>query len=377
MMNIGMLYRFEIKKILKNRLAIAMMIFTIIMVFIEAFAPGLITTREMAKAQKTLEGRQIDDSLLQEMYPLLLENGKTWNADNGKYYGIAHLERMIISDDDANLADYSAKDLYEKRKEDIFAEMEKDALDSQELAWWKQQESKIRLPFVYHCSEGALNLAQGLSGILLCIMLISTLCLSTIFTVEHRQRTDQIVLSCRNGREITFLVKIAAGLSTVIGLSVLSVALLAVLIILLYGLDGMNAIVQLELPMSAYPLTMGQFIAIQMVIIFTAGILFATFAMTVSEVLKNSMATTGIMVGLFIFSQVEIIPPQYRIMLQIRSMLPSNQSSVWALAEHRLIHLGDIMVTGFAAAPVIYILISILFIVIGGVIYNRFQVSGR
>lgn len=376
MKNIGTLYMFEIKKILKNKLTIAMLIITLIMVLIEAFAPGFTTTREMAETQKTLDGRQIDDSLLQEMYPLLLKNGKMWNADNSKYYGIARLESMILDDND-NLSDYSAKEIYRKRKDALFIMMEHDALDSREIEWWRQKESKVKTPFVYQYYEGALNLAQGLTSVLLCIMIISSLCLSTVFTVEHRQRTDQIVLSCRNGRKRTFWVKIAAGLSVVVGLGVIAASLLAVLITILYGLDGMNAIVQLELPMSGYPLTIGQFIAIQMAIMLAAGILFAVFAMSVSELLKNSLAVVGIMVGLFIFSQIEIIPPQYHVMSQIRAMLPSNQISVWSLAEYRLINVGGHFVTGFVAAPIIYVVISVALLGIGGVAYGRFQAGGR
>ena len=86
----------------------------------------------------------------------------------------------------------------------------------------------------------------------MCIMLISALCLSTVFTIEHRQRTDQIVISCRNGRRETFFIKVAAGLSVVIGSCIFSAALLAGLIAILYGMDGLDAIVQMELPLSAY-----------------------------------------------------------------------------------------------------------------------------
>lgn len=374
--NYGELYRFEIKKIMKNRLTVAMLIVTVLFILIEAFIPKLYLSKEMEDAQKVLDGTVIDDALLQEMYPKLISNGTVWTADNAMYEKIADMEDGILPDG-ANLSDYSADELYKERKSAIMAMMQEDNLTERELQWWKNENSKIDTPFTYRYCQGTINLAQGMSLTLMCIMLISALCLSTVFTIEHRQRTDQIVISCRNGRRNTFFLKIAAGLSVVIGCCLVSAALLALLIAILYGMDGLGAAVQLELPLSDYSFTMGQFIIVQMIVMITAAILFATFAMAISEVVKNSLAVMGIMVGLFIFSQLELIPPRFRVLAQIKAMLPSNQISIWSLMEHRLVGFGGHYVTTYVASPVIYILISTFLIVIGKIAYDRFQVTGR
>ncbi len=374
--NYGELYRFEIKKIMKNRLTVAMLIVTVLFILIEAFIPKLYLSKEMEDAQKVLDGTVIDDALLQEMYPKLISNGTVWTADNAMYEKIADMEDGILPDG-ANLSDYSADELYKERKSAIMAMMQEDNLTERELQWWKNENSKIDTPFTYRYCQGTINLAQGMSLTLMCIMLISALCLSTVFTIEHRQRTDQIVISCRNGRRKTFFLKIAAGLSVVIGCCLVSAALLALLIAILYGMDGLGAAVQLELPLSDYSFTMGQFIIVQMIVMITAAILFATFAMAISEVVKNSLAVMGIMVGLFIFSQLELIPPRFRVLAQIKAMLPSNQISIWSLMEHRLVGFGGHYVTTYVASPVIYILISAFLIVIGKIAYDRFQVTGR
>jgi hypothetical protein len=185
------------------------------------------------------------------------------------------------------------------------------------------------------------------------------------------------VISSRNGRKETYLLKIAAGLSVVIGCSIFSVALLAGLIAVLYGINGLNAIVQMEIPLSAYSFTMGQFIIVQMIVMISAAILFAAFAMAISEAVKNSLAVMGIMVGLFIFGQLELIPPKYRVLAQIKDMLPSNQISIWTLMKYRLVGLGGHYVTTYVAALIIYVLIAVILIVIGKVAYDRFQVTGR
>ena len=85
----------------------------------------------------------------------------------------------------------------------------------------------------------------------------------------------------------------------------------------------------------------------------------------------------GIMVGIFVFSQLELIPPQYRMLNQMKSMLPSNQISVWSLLEYRLVGVGGSYISSYVASPVIYLIISVILIIAGKVAYDRFQVSGR
>ena len=101
------LYGFELKKIVKSRLMIAMFVFLFITIIIEALAPRLSTSRETTEARRTLSGRVIDDDLLQEMYPKLIDNGSTWTDDNKEYYGIAYVEDVMV-DNEKPLDQYTA-----------------------------------------------------------------------------------------------------------------------------------------------------------------------------------------------------------------------------------------------------------------------------
>ena len=374
MNNIGMLYGFELKKILKNRLTIVMLVITVFFILVEAVSPGMANVT--GEDPGSLDGRVIDDALLGELQAELVANGGAWNGDAGKYNGIAKWKRDVLESNEKVAEEYTAQQLYQAREENILSMMEENSLSDGEIAWWKNQ-MEGETPFTYYDYNGALILSQGLVGVLLCIMLLSALCLSTVFTVEHRQRTDQLVLSCKNGRGRTYFVKIAAGLSVVVACCVLATGLLALLTAILYGLNGFNAVVQLEIPASPYAFTMGQFIAVQGVVMITAGILFAAFAMAVSELLKNSLAVMGIMVGLFIFGQLEIIPPKYLLLLKLRAMLPSNQVSVWSLMEYHLFNFGSHYCTGYLVSPITYLALSAALIAVGGWVYNRFQVTGR
>jgi ABC-type transport system involved in multi-copper enzyme maturation permease subunit len=380
MKNFGALYSFELKKILKTRLTVAMLIILLMTILIEAFTPGLFkgfdTTREEKAAMSRISGRTIDDALLQEMYPLLYENGTVWNAENMQYRGVLNTELSMVSDRDL-LMGTSAEEMYRMREEKILDIMKEEGLSEREIAWWTEEAASVETPFTTMYYGGAIIYAQNLSGILLVILLIAALCLSTVFTQEHRQKTDQIILSCKYGRKETYLAKLAAGFSVILGCSLVSAGVLALLVQMLYGLDGLDAPVQLELAGSAYALTMGGFILRQLVVMIAAPILFAAFAMAVSELLKNPLAVMGLMVAVDIFGQLEVIPPSFRILAQINAMLPSNQISVWSLLEHRLIPLGNHFLTPFAASPIIYLLLSVILLLAGWNSYRRFQVTGR
>ena len=376
MNNLGTLYGFELKKIIKNRLTIVMLIILTILTVIEGINPGSSTTKEMWDAQRSLNGRLIDDTLLNEMYSKIDAHGRKWTSENIQYYGVAYIESCIFGDEKP-LSEYSAEDMYSERENYMYDIMKHDGLTDAEIEWWKDNEVKTEKPFTYNFVGGAVDIAQGLVGICVCVMLIAAMCISTVFTSEHHQRTDQIVLSCVNGRKETYIAKILAGFSVIIVSSIIAAGLLALIVYLRKGLDGFSTIVQIEMPMSGYSLTLGEFITIQLIILFIAGILFAAFAMATSELIKNSMAVMGIMVGLFIFSQIEIIPDRFRVLSQIRAMIPTNLISLYSLMEYRLISVGGHLITEYVASPIIYMIISIILVIVGSIAYNRFQVTGR
>lgn len=380
MNNLGTLIFFELKKILKSRLTTSMLIILFAVILIEAFTPGLIKGFDATRAEKAaiqeLDGRLIDDALLQEMYPKLIESGTVWNEDNLKYQGILHAALSMVGDRDL-LPGMPAEEMYRLREARVFQSMAEDGMTEGEIAWWRERADAVQTPLTSRYYGGAIIYSQNLSGILLVLLLIAALCLSTVFTVEHRQKTDQIILGCKNGRKETYLAKLIAGFSVILGCSVCACGILALLDLALYGMDGLSAPVQLEIAGSAYALTMGGFLLRQLVIMITAPIFFAAFAMAVSELIKNPLAVMGLMVAADIFGQLEFIPPSFRLLAQINAMLPSNQIAVWSLLEHRLVRIGSLYLTGFTAAPLIYVLLSALFVMAGWLSYRRFQVTGR
>lgn len=377
MSNTWILYKYELKKIISSKMTIIMLVCLLAFAVILALNPGDSSTIEIDELQSTLNGRAIDDTLLSEMYTQLLDDyGIKWNYQNAAYGRIAYIEKQIIGYN-TPLHNISAADIYEAREIDLHALMEYDRLSTEEIKWWNAPERKVETPFIYQFDGGALIAARSLSNLTMMLVAVSAMCMSAVFTVEHRQRTDQLVLSCRNGRKETFCAKIMAGITFLLFEALVAVGVSLLVICLRKGMSGLDAVVQLEVPMSAHSLTMGQFIQKQMIIMIAACILFAAAAMTISEILKNAVAAVGIMLGAMVISQAVSFSPNHRILSQAMSMVPTTQISMEALLEHRLLPFFGQYYTGFDAAPVIYLLLSILLIIAGSFAYNRFQVTGR
>jgi hypothetical protein len=85
----------------------------------------------------------------------------------------------------------------------------------------------------------------------------------------------------------------------------------------------------------------------------------------------------GIMVGLYLLGQIDFFTDKVQLLSQLKSLLPSNVIPVYSLMEYRLVHVGDGIFTIYAAAPVLYLLLSFMLVVAGRFVYERFQVTGR
>ena len=374
--NTGALYRYELKKITNSKLTIAMMIILVLVILLAGLSPGEKETREVRDYQHILNGRSIDDDLLNEMYPLIDDYAISWNAENAAYERVAYIEKCIVGDGE-RLADYTADEIYETRENDLQEMMVLDRLSDDEMAWWTGKEDKVTKPFLYNYNGGPVALARGLSTVSLTMLLFAAMCLSTVFAGEHRQKTDQIVLSCVNGRKETYFAKLAAGVSFVLSAFIVSSGLLMLIIYFRKGLDGMKTMVQMEVPFSAYPLTIGRFIAIQFVLILAASVLFAVAAMAFSELFRNGLAVMGLMTGCYLVSQVLSIPAKYRMPSQIMSWMPTEIADLASLMDHRLVRIGGHYITNFHIAPVLYLILAVILYIVGKHVYCRYQVSGR
>ena len=364
------LYKFEICKILHSKLTVSViLIFTVI-----AIVMGMQLSKggrdlEIHKAIQDLNGQEISNELINKMNSDVGSIEGLELEENDKYFGLSHTMFMVQDGEELITADQFYKNRIKLQKEN----MEDQGLTAEEIQWWADKESEISKPLTYVPQLNAYTLIGYMTNICIMAILLAAICLSGVFAGEYRKNMDQLLFSCKYGRRETFVAKILAGISFSVVWVIILTALLIISVWLRTGLDGLNGVVQLEIPYSAYPFTFIQFIGIQIGIVIIASVMFSAMAMSISAIFKNGVAVMGIMVGMYLLNQFWEIPLKFRILSQTTKLIPSNLIVSWSLGDFRLIKCFGSYHTMFAVAPFLYLIIAAVFIFAGGVAYKLSQ----
>ena len=118
-------------------------------------------------------------------------------------------------------------------------------------------------------------------------------------------------------------------------------------------------------PACSHSLTIGQVLAIQLLILLTAAVLESAFAMFCAEKLKSSTGTMAVMVGILLLSMAVNIPDQFRMASRLWLCIPSNALAIWNLLDCRLIPLFGKYFTQMPLLPIIYVALAAL-LAVGG-----------
>ena len=175
---------------------------------------------------------------------------------------------------------------------------------------------------------------------------------------------------------MVYWIKLSAGMSVALAGSACLALLAAVAALAIYGTDGFEAAVQLELDYS-YPVTMGQACLIAYGMMLLAAVLTSVFIMVLSEMLKGSIAALAVSAGLIIAGMMVSIPAQYRTAAQIWDWLPTRFLSMWHVFDERMIPVLGQCFVSWQIVPLLYVVCGLGIAVIGKWVYGRYQVSGR
>ena len=374
-MNIRAITLYELRKILKSKLTFAIMVMSFAVVIITGLDLGG-DKNYIIDSQSDINGREIDDELLAEMYENIDAYGENWSDDNAKYRQLASFEKKIVGSSE-KLSNYKADDLYDMREGTSYNAFEHGIITEGEYSWWERQEDKVENPFTYYYNRGLVLLANGIGVICVLLLFSASISLSTVFSREKRDKTDQIILCTRYGRKTMFISKIIAGLIFFLIYTTLLFVVLVCLVLVTKGLDGADSILQLEHPWVAYPFTFGEFCTKETIIVFTASILFAVVSMVFSLIFGRGLAVTGMMIGVFLTSGIITIPDRLRMLGHMRDLLPTNLSSIYSTYNFRLIGFGNHYIMDYQFAPFLYIILSMILLIIGGMVYRRYQINGK
>lgn len=250
--------------------------------------------------------------------------------------------------------DISEEELYEARRFCVEESWTSDFLTAGERAYWEKKEEQLDKPFIWQYAGGYEELMENVYTWIVIAVLMIAICFSKIFSMEHSQKTNSLILSSRFGRESLYYAKIAAGITSSLILGAVVFGLGALVIFGIWGVDGGDGAVQICL----WTLC-------------TGIVLSVVFTMVLSEKCKSGVGTMAVVVGILILAGFLYIPEQYRIISQLWNMIPSNMTAVWNIFDMRLVSVLGNYYTMWQIVPFIWLFLSALLVMYGKRIYRK------
>lgn len=373
---LGTLFFYEIKKILKNRFTVVLLI----IMTIYSFMQGVFQSEQMGdyadrtrQLKMAIDGRAIDDTLLAELSDAADEYGVFWNETNCTYQALCDWVRKIV-DYGRPIADYDADAIYQIRKNTIIEGMELCALTDGERQYWEEQEAMVDKPLVWHSFEEMYGLFDIVQATPLLMLFVVTLLLSQIFAGEVKDKTDPLLRCTRGGWGVTYVAKISAAVVSIFLLTVLFGGISIITSLVLWGNNGWDAMVQNLMPLTSVPLTMGAFFGRQILVAFAACLFLTVTTCFLSECFHNPVVVMGAVFGgfLLILAGARQIPMVIRPLSQFLYLLsPIDMASPNVLYEFRLVGFGGHYLTALQFAPILYLTLSVVAVIVGYFIYLR------
>ena len=401
--NLGTLYHYELKKLVRRKLLWIALVVCILANAVSLTAPlfgsyyvdgELIATHyQMFTVDRTnqekLSGRSIDDDLLKEMVEAyrqipsdaarytLTDEYQTYARPYSDIYDIVHAWTGMNFSSIVNW-DASEDSLYALRSIDLEKDWKELHLTETEKAFWADQERSVKRPVFYDYHEAYAAMIDSYLSVGVTMLLLIAVILSSVFSEEHTRRTDQLILSSTKGKNLAYWAKIFAGGTVSIAFAAMISLSVAVLSLIVYGTGGSHAAIQLVLHFYSEALTLGQAYLIMSVMLMITALFWGIFVMVLSELLRSNIAALAVSTGLiFLGMIVGSISDQYRIISQIWDSLPMIFLAPWNVFSVRPITLMGQCFTSWQTTPIIYVLCSFLIAILGKRVFGRYQVSGR
>ena len=100
------------------------------------------------------------------------------------------------------------------------------------------------------------------------------------------------------------------------------------------------------------------------------------FAMFLSIITKNHSASSAAMIVMMFLSMFNI-PNRYRLLSHLWNIIPSGHIGTWTLLEYRLFNIFGHRINTLQYSPVIWLIVSVAFILIAKIAYSKYQVEGK
>lgn len=419
MSQLGILYQYEMKKILKRKMTWIAFIGAVLIMLIVCYE-ALLNNYSETNAQtgesvrfsaydrviqrgeqaEKLNGRLIDDALLKEMQTAfaavasqetMLENGSmtgtmiTAVSENEAmeeklaqqrrlYDAVYNYVRGVVGNNKVHTVDAAA--FYDERQRTITAYEDTEFLTGGEREYWRGHERQT--PYPYYWDQGPSIMLACIKTLLALLALVIGMVFSGVFADEHMRKTDQLALCSRHGRGMLYRAKLLAAVTLGVAATFIVGGVTLVSSGILYGYGkNWNAPLQMHLETSPYALTMGEAIVIMLVLLLLSALLHSVLTLVLSAWTKSSVATMSLMTAYILGTVLISVPGQLRALSQSVSLLPAQLVRGTAFCDMRLVGGAGHYLTNWQTGMLLYPLLTLGLALLGSLLYRRWQISGR
>lgn len=403
--NLGILYRFECRKLFQKKIVWLCLIFSAACilcgclfevyvgdVYIDGkrFESNYEATQKDFAYAKALDGQPIDQALIEKTvaaYRTIPQDipghyiGTEEYQKNARPYSaifnILYRTSNMLRSELMYTWEPDAEDYYRMYRACLEDRWDRHYLTGEEKTFWAAQWDKVEKPIFYREYATYDKMLTMYQTVGIVTLLTVTVCLAGAFPDEHSRRTDQLNLCAKNGRKALYWAKILSGITFGIGTAAGYALIELTALLLLYGPGHFSAPFQLICEFYAGPMNCGQGLLIACGILILTAVLYAVLVMAVSERTRSSVATLSVGAVLIILGELMVIPSQYRFASQLWDWMPFSFLNIWNVFGDYTVDVFGARLTAWQAVPILYILAGGLTALLSKRTYGRFQAVGR
>lgn len=388
------LYKAEIAKIISKRavwIAMAIgLIFVILMGLTNLSSEGHISyVKSSRDTLSKLEGTEMNDDFFadfqKEVTEELKNNPDKYKAlmayDPGTAFmnGANAIGKASLFDgiynvvrDRSLVETVTGETFYEKMREDIISDGRELGASEEEINVWLKEYDSIDKPIKYYYAESYSNILDVWFFIGWVLFLNIAIALSGVFADEKTYRTDALILSAKKGRSTLCFSKIAAGVSVALFQGVLIIGFLFGIMFAFFGAEGSAGMIQNIIPSSPWNITIGQMVAIFILLAFITTCFFAFTNMLLSHLTHSAVATMATHAAI-LFAGLFNVPGKMGIIAKLWQLRPTMALYYGTFCNtYRYGAMNNVQASILAYGVCMVVFLSMLF-----VSYKNSQVESR
>lgn len=348
MKNLGTLFGYELKKLLRSPLTWTVMaLMTALSVFaglgrlhgdagqrfynyegddpmewkLVEFIPEDDWNKRMQEGAQALNGQVMDDAFFRAMVKnvpeLTTESRQDYQTlyrwfyyEDPTYYHVYHL---VMSAAWASAGGIAAESFYAGRQAILEQRWENYGLSEAEKDYWREMEGQLQRPFVYEYpwNGAGLNcLFTTLYTMIVPLALAAAVCLCRIFAGDRSCRVDALVFASRESRLPLYLAKLLAGCVSALLTAALILGGHMAAYLVRFGVQGLDAPVQMLDIIYSYPVSVGQAVGYMLLIVALYTLACGALTMLVSALTRRTVVALIVpVIILFWLTQSRLTAP--------------------------------------------------------------------